>query len=128
MRFLIFDEILAIHGLMIEQFGGSHGIRDSDALESALAQPSAEYFGVPLHPTLADQAAAYWFHLCQAHAFIDGNKRTATFAMLAFLQLNQGGLTALDEELFDVVLQIAQAKLEKPEIAAILEQWLQSKS
>jgi death on curing protein len=125
---LSFDEALAIHRLMVEQFGGSHGIRDPGALESALAQPSAEYFGVPLHPTLADQAAAYWFHLCQAHAFVDGNKRTATFVMLAFLQLNENALTVSDDELFEVVLQIAQGQLEKPRIAVLLDQWLQSKS
>jgi death on curing protein len=123
-RHLSFDEILAIYRLMIEQFGGSQGIRDIKALESALAQPSAEYFGVPLHPTLADQAAAYWFHLCQAHAFVDGNKRTATFAMLAFLQLNQKVLSASDEELFGIVLQIAQGELAKPEISGLLEVWL----
>jgi death on curing protein len=126
-RYVKLDEVLAIHRLMIEQFGGSHGIRDSEALESALAQPNAEYFGVPLHPTINDQAAAYWFHLCQAHAFIDGNKRTATFVMLAFLQLNQHGLTATDKELFEVVLQIAQGKLEKPGIVVLLKRWLQLK-
>ncbi len=109
---------------MIEQHGGSHGERDLEALESALAQPGAEYFGVPLHPTLADQAAAYWFHICQAHAFIDGNKRTATFVMLAFLNLNNNGLSASDQELFDVVLKIAQGEKTKPEIARLLEGWL----
>jgi death on curing protein len=123
---LSFEEVLAIHRLMIGQFGGSKGLRDNNALESALAQPSAEYFGVPLHPTITDQATAYWFHLCQAHAFVDGNKRTATFAMLAFLQLNQRRLVASDDELFDVVLQIAQGGLEKPEIAVLLERWLQT--
>ena len=126
MRYLSFDEVVAIHLLMIEQFGGSLGLRDRKALESALAQPSAEYFGVPLHPTIADQASAYWFHLCQAHAFIDGNKRTATFVMLAFLQLNQYRLFASDDDLFDVVLQIALGKLAKPEIAVLLERWLET--
>jgi death on curing protein len=125
-RYIQLDEVFAIHHLMLQQFGGSAGTRDLQALESALAQPSAEYFGVPLHPTLADQAAAYWFHPCQAHAFVDGNKRTATFVMLAFLQINQHTLIASDEELFDVVLQIVQGKFSKPEIAVLLERWLQT--
>ncbi len=124
MRFLTLTEVQTIHRLMIEQHGGSHGLRDLEALESALAQPGAEYFGLPLHPTLSDQASAYWFHLCQAHAFIDGNKRTATFATLAFLQLNDNSLKASDEVLFDVVLHIAQGEMTKPEIARLLEGWL----
>jgi death on curing protein len=121
MRHLSLSEVRIIHSLLLEQYGGLNGERDLPALEGALAQPSAEYFGVPLHPTPADQAAAYWFHLCQAHAFLDGNKRTATFSMLAFLQMNGLTLNASDTELFDLVLQIAQGQIEKSELAVWLE-------
>ena len=126
MRHLRLLEVQAIHTLLIEQYGGLSGERDNAGLESALAQPNAEYFGVPLHPTLADQASAYLFHLCQAHAFLDGNKRTAVFSMLAFLNLNQYELSATDDELFDLVLRVANGTLEKPELASTLEAWLKT--
>jgi death on curing protein len=124
MRHLTLKEIPTIHDLMIAQYGGTPGERDPEGLESALAQPSAEYFGVPLHPTPADQAAAYLFHLCQAHAFLDGNKRTAIFAMLTFLHLNNFKLTASNDDLFDLVVGVAKGDLDKPAISLKLEAWL----
>jgi death on curing protein len=124
MRHLTLEEVRVIHALTIEQFGGSSGERDAGALESALAQPAAEYFGVALHPTVAAQASAYLYHLCQAHAFVDGNKRTAVFAMLAFLHLNGFDCQATDEELFQLVVAVARGDLEKTVIVAQVEPWL----
>ena len=124
MRHLAPSEARVIHALVIEQFGGAEGQRDPASLEAALAQPSAEYFGRLLHDTVAEQAAAYLFHICQAHAFMDGNKRTAVFCMLVFLHLNGQQLQASDDELFDLVLLVAKGALQKPELAARLEPWL----
>ncbi|MDF0551888.1 Fic family protein [Kamptonema sp. UHCC 0994] len=71
--------VLIIHARQIEKFGGSQGIRDEGLLESALAQPQSTFGGELLHPTIQDQAAAYFYHLAMNHPFIDGNKRTAYF-------------------------------------------------
>jgi len=57
-------------------------------LESAVALPATACFGVEVYPTVFDKAAAYLFYISRNHAFIDGNKRTATAAMLAFLRVN----------------------------------------
>jgi death on curing protein len=115
MRQLSLEEIRAIHALTVAQFGGSNTERAA----------SAEYFGVPLHPTASDQASAYLYHLCQAHAFVDGNKRTAVFAMLAYLHLNGYRLRASNDDLFQLVVKIANGTLEKTEVAAQIESWLE---
>lgn len=70
---------------MIRDFGGLGGIRDLALLESAIAIPAIACFGVELHPSLYDKAAAYLFHIVKNHPFVDGNKRTAITATLIFL-------------------------------------------
>jgi death-on-curing protein len=121
---LTLEEVRAIHRLSIERFGGSSGERDSGGLESAIAQPAAEYFGVLLHPSVAEQAAAYLFHLCQAHAFVDGNKRTAVYAMLTFLRLNGFAVRASNDDLFHLVVAVARGELEKAAVAERIAAWL----
>jgi death on curing protein len=71
-------------------------------LESALAQPSAEFGGVRLHKDLCEMAAAYLFHLVQNHPFIDGNKRVGLEAALLFLELNGCSIHVEDDELIDL--------------------------
>ena len=66
--------------------GGSSGIRDAVGLQSALATPQATFGGEFLHVSVPAMAAAYLFHLCQNHAFIDGNKRTAVYMMMLVLE------------------------------------------
>src|SRR5690348_12887535 len=87
-RFLPEAIIMAIHDDQIRLYGGSYGVRDASALDAALHMPQAQFDGEFLHPTVFHMAAAYGFHLCQNHAFIDGNKRTAGMAMFTFLLLN----------------------------------------
>lgn len=69
------QEVLDIHARLIEEFGGSHGLRDEGVLESALA--AAENRKHYENANLAACAATYAYHLTQAHAFVDGNKRVA---------------------------------------------------
>jgi hypothetical protein len=84
-RYLSKALVLAVHRDLLDSFGGVHGLRDEAALESALAQPESSFAGRLLHPGVIDQAAAYLFHLCMAHPFVDGNKRVALAAMDTFL-------------------------------------------
>ena len=78
--FLSLDEVLEIHGQQIERYGGSAGLRDAAGLESAVATPQATFAGEFLHTSIPAMAAAYLFHLCQNHPFIDGNKRAGANA------------------------------------------------
>jgi death-on-curing protein len=110
-----------MHRDLIERFGGNPGLRDVALLESALAQPEATFGGELLHPTIEAQAAAYLFHLCSNHAFIDGNKRVAFAAMDTFLRINGKRLTLTDDEAYDLTIRVARGELNKDEIASVIE-------
>jgi len=77
------EEVLATHARLIERFGGSSGLRDRGALESALARPQSGYYD-----DLIQEAAALWESLSQNHPFIDGNKRVSVTVTAAFLRVN----------------------------------------
>ncbi len=82
-RFLSVVEILAIHGVLIEEFGGSEGLRDLGALEAAAYRPATGYYEDPIA-----EAAALMESLAINHPFIDGNKRVAFAAADIHLRLN----------------------------------------
>ncbi len=123
-EFLETSDVLTIHQILVEQFGGMLGVRDEGLLESALSQPKATFFGALLHPTIHEQAAAYLFHIAKNHPFIDGNKRTAYGAMEAFLRLNRYNLTLTNDEAYDLVMRVAQGQMSKEEIAVFLQKHL----
>ena len=75
--------MIAVHARLVSRFGGSLGIRDRGALESALARPQTGYYG-----DLIQEAAALWESLSQNHPFVDGNKRVAVTVTAAFLKVN----------------------------------------
>lgn len=77
------DEVLAIHGRLLEEFGGPPGARDLGLLESALYRPRTGYYG-----DIAEMAAALFESLLMNHPFIDGKKRVAFFSTDVFLRLN----------------------------------------
>lgn len=124
-EFLEIADILDIHQILIEQFGGMSGIRDEGLLESALSQPKATFFSELLHPTIYKQAAAYLYHITKNHPFLDGNKRTAYGAMEAFLRLNGYNLDLSNEEAYNMVMQVAQSKIFKEDLSSFLEQHIQ---
>lgn len=83
MRFLHLAEVIELHRLVIEETGGSPGIRDLGALESAMAQPRMSFGGEDLYPGLPEKVAALGFSLIRNHPFVDGNKRVGHAAMEA---------------------------------------------
>ncbi len=86
--FLTLAEVIEIHNDQIKRYGGSAAIRNIGLLQSAIAQPPASFSGQWLHGDIFMMAAAYAFHICGNHPFIDGNKRTALASALVFLRLN----------------------------------------
>lgn len=82
-QFLSLDEVLEIHAVLIDRFGGADGIRDRGLLESALYRPKTGYYA-----DLIEMAAALFESLINNHPFIDGNKRVAFFSTDVFLRLN----------------------------------------
>lgn len=116
-KFLDTETVLRLHDRQIERFGGRTGVRNRGLMESALAQPQATFGGELLHPTLADQAAAYLYHLAKNHPFIDGNKRTAFAVMDTFLRLNGARLGLSPGQAYELTMQVAQGQLSKDALA-----------
>ena len=97
-----------------------HGVRDLGLLSSALAMPEASFGGLYLHPSLAEMAAAYLFHIAQNHPFIDGNKRAALATALTFLWLNDRRVEAGENELTELVVGVAAGRVGKAETAEFI--------
>lgn len=125
-HFLALDEILRIHVDQIRRYGGSHGVRDVGLLSSALAMPQASLGGAYLHPSLAEMAAAYLFHIAQNHPFLDGNKRAAVASALAFLWLNDEWLEAGEDELTELVMGVAAGRVGKAAVSVFIGARLRS--
>lgn len=119
--FLEVYEVLLIHEDQINLYGGDSGIRSIELLESAVNMPQASFEGSYLHKTIFDKASAYIFHISQNHPFIDGNKRTALATGLVFLDLNGIELNEVNDDLYDMMIQVSGGALSKEEIALILE-------
>ena len=88
MRYLTVDEVLALHSRLIATSGGSLGLRDPNALDSAVAQPQMTFSGIDLYESIARKAAALGHSLISNHPFVDGNKRVGHAAMEVMLLLN----------------------------------------
>jgi len=111
--FLSVDDVLLAHTDTIDIDGGSHGVRDHGLLDAAVAMPRQQFDGEYLHEDLAAMAAAYLFHLAQNHPFVDGNKRAAVMAALAFLKANGVARLSNQEELEAVTREVASGELGK---------------
>jgi death-on-curing protein len=101
--------------------GGEPVIRDYGLLESALARPRASAFGEDAYPDVFAKAAALLHSLARNHALVDGNKRLALAAMIAFLGINGHRLTLSNDEAYDLVIAVATGALDDvAEIAKVL--------
>jgi death-on-curing protein len=117
-----FDEVLLIHAEIIKATGGSEGLRDAGGLESAL-NAAENRFNYETED-LAKLAATYAFHLSQAHAFIDGNKRVAAVVSELFLNLNGARSNATNDEIIELFMGIAASKLSREEVENKFAEWL----
>lgn len=107
--------MLKLHKDGIEEFGGSHGVRDLGLIDSAVAAArnvfEYENSGLP------DIASAYIFSLYCNHGFIDGNKRVALRAADVFLAINSHDLDLTNEEAYIIIMRVANGMLTRQEIA-----------
>jgi len=121
-RFIPKEVALTIHADLLQRYGGKPGLRDPGLLESALAQPKITVGGKFAHKTLFEKAAAYGFHVCKNHAFIDGNKRVALVLMDIFLQQNGWDIIVGEEETYAVIMALASGRLTKSQLATWLKE------
>lgn len=78
---------------------GGKGLRSYDSLAASVGNPAATFGGQDLYPTIPHKAASYAFGIAENQPFVDGNKRTATITMLAFLDLNSYEFYQTDDEI-----------------------------
>jgi death-on-curing protein len=116
------SDVLTILQDQIRRYGGRYAVRDPALLSSALAMPSTSFEGKLLHVDIYEQAAAYAYHLCQNHPFVDGNKRTALAAALVFLELNEIEINDPDESLYGLMMEVATGMKTKKAIASVFRQ------
>jgi death-on-curing protein len=113
--YLTVAEVAEVHRTMIENFGGSHGLRDLGALESALFRPQSGYYD-----DLVAEACALLESLAINHPFVDGNKRVAYAAMEIFLLINGMRVDASQQQIYRFLMRLFESN--KFELAE-LEKW-----
>jgi death-on-curing protein len=117
--YLTLPELLHIAGRVL---GPDVPVRDYGLLEAALARPRAAAFGKDAYPSLDAKAAALLHSLARNHALIDGNKRLALAAVIAFYGLNGRRLTFTNDQAYELVMKVAAGELDQvDEISAILQ-------
>jgi death-on-curing protein len=114
--YLTLDEVLRIHQILIEVFGGANGVLDPGLVESALLRPQTGYYA-----DLIEEAAALWESLAMNHGFVDGNKRVAYACLEIFLQTNGMDVAATNEELERFIYANLEGGTFRKDV---LEQWL----
>lgn len=122
--FLTLSQILFLHQRLIQQSGGTPGLRDIAGLESAVAQPRMTFDEKDLYPSLTDKAAALGYSLIKNHPFIDGNKRICYAAMEVLLVLNGYEIDASIADQEKIILQLATGKMERAELVHWLKDHL----
>ena len=124
MRYISLAEVVELHRRVIEASGGSHGVRDLGAVESAIAQPRMSFGGDDLYPGIVEKAAALCFSLVKNHPFVDGNKRVGHAAMETFLVLNGFELDATVGEQESLMLTLAAGDLDRSELVRWISEHL----
>jgi death-on-curing protein len=118
---VIFLDLDSLVHVAARTLGGDPVIRDYGLLESALARPSASAFGEDAYRDLHSKAAALLHSLARNHALVDGNKRLALAATIAFLGLNGQRLTLSNDEAYELVIAVTTGALDDVrEIADVL--------
>jgi death-on-curing protein len=104
------DEVLKIHSILIDQFGGSYGVRDNEMLDSALNRPFATFDQQELYPAAVDKAVAILESIVKNHPFIDGNKRTGYVLARLILLQSQKEINASQNEKYNLVISISKGE------------------
>jgi death-on-curing protein len=121
-RYLTLEEVLDLYNGVMQQSGGSAGIRSLGGVQSALAQPLMTFGGNDLYPTLVEKASALGYSLVMNHPFVDGNKRIGHAAMETFLVLDGFEIDSPLEEQEEVILKLAAGELSREAFT----EWLES--
>ena len=125
MHYLTPADLIAIHELLLSEFGGMRGITEAGfgRLESAAAAPRASMFGEEIYAGLGAKAAALCLGIVRAHPFSDGNKRVALVALDVFLRQNGARLAAENDAAYDTIMALARGEMRHEALAAWVERY-----
>jgi death-on-curing protein len=118
--FLTVDDVLEFHAVGLADHGGTAGVRDRAALESAVMQPQVTWDGEYLHDDLFSMAAAYAFHIAENQPFLDGNKRAGVMAAVVFLDTNGIRIHEQEDILYLAMIEISSRVMSKGQLANML--------
>ena len=118
------DQVLALHRILVREFGGAAEVRDIGALEAAVARPAMTFGGDDLYPDVAAKGAALMHSLVLNHPCVDGNKRAGAGAVELFFLLNGSALVASDEQMEEITLDVAKGEVEVEVLAIWFRQRL----
>ena len=122
-KFLTLSEVMLILEDQITNYGGAYGVRDLNLLSSALYMPESSFGDNYLHKSIPAMAAAYAYHICQNHPFVDGNKRVALACSLVFLDINGYEFDCTDEKIYDEIMGVAKSEIKKEELIKFYEKY-----
>jgi len=121
--FMSVSDVIKLHDMAIERFGGASGLRDSGLLESAIHQPLMMIdFGEAADREVYQLGAAYFYHIIKNHPFIDGNKRAGLLAAIEFFHRNGFGIIIESDILYQIALDTAASRLTKQGLAMLFRQ------
>jgi death-on-curing protein len=127
-NFLTLSEVLLILENQIRTYGGIYGVRDLNLVSSAINMPQSSFDGEYLHKTIPAMAAAYAYHLCQNHPFIDGNKRVALASSLVFLDINEYAfINCKDDIVYSEIMNVAKGEVKKEELIRFYKKYSKKK-
>jgi len=126
-RFLTLSEVLMIYEDQIRQYGGKYGVRDISLLSSAVYIPQSTFDKQYLYKTIPQMAVAYAYHICENHALIDGNKRTALAAALVFLDINGFTFNCPEDDLYEIMMDVASSKKSKNDLEEVFRMYSRKK-
>ena len=119
MQFTLQD-IYELHTQLENAFVLSSGVRDENLLASAVNTPFQTFMGNDLYPSLYDKAAQLCYGIANNHPFTDGNKRTALHSMYVYLIINGFDITATQQDVENMIIDVAAGNMTNVELA----QWL----
>ncbi len=117
-----YQDVLEIHQVLVEEFGGSQGVRDENGLKSALERPFSGFGGTEFYPSSEEKAGAILESIVKNHPFIDGNKRMG-YVLMRLILMNFGkDIQASQDEKYDFVIAIASGQLDFQQIVTWINQ------